>query len=138
MTIYSCQENIAKLWTWRSFRTPHFGKHYHFSFDLITGVTPSYRHQAGNTDYRNFIKNNLQFIKWETFTLYLIRIRDENTLDNDIGNLMVGGLLYTSLYTWSDLMICFDSALFPQNFVWESCGKKVCLIWKLIFIKLRI
>ena len=26
-------------------------------------------------------------------------------------------LLYTSLYTWSDLMICFDSALFPQNFV---------------------
>ena len=95
MTIYSCQENIAKLWTWRSFRTPHFGKHYHFSFDLITGVTPSYRHQAGNTDYRNFIKNNLQFIKWETFTLYLIRIQDENTIDNDIGNLMVGGLFYT-------------------------------------------
>ena len=56
MTIYSCQKNIAKLWTWRSFRTPHFGKHYHFSFDLITGVTPSYRHQAGNTDYRSFIK----------------------------------------------------------------------------------
>ena len=26
-------------------------------------------------------------------------------------------LLYTSLYTWSDLIICFDSALFPQNFV---------------------
>ena len=25
--------------------------------------------------------------------------------------------LYTSLYTWSDLMICFDSELFPQNFV---------------------
>ena len=27
--------------------------------------------------------------------------------------------LYTSLYTWSDLMICFDSELFPQNFVWQ-------------------
>ena len=26
-------------------------------------------------------------------------------------------LLYTSLCTWSNLMICFDSALFPQNFV---------------------
>ena len=25
--------------------------------------------------------------------------------------------LYTSPYTWSDLMICFDSELFPQNFV---------------------
>ena len=27
--------------------------------------------------------------------------------------------LYSSLYTWSDLMICFDSELFPQNFVWQ-------------------
>ena len=27
--------------------------------------------------------------------------------------------LYTSLYNWSDLMICFDSELFPQNFVWQ-------------------
>ena len=27
--------------------------------------------------------------------------------------------LYTSLYTWSDLVICFDSELFPQNFVWQ-------------------
>ena len=27
--------------------------------------------------------------------------------------------LYTSLYTWSDLMICFDSEVFPQNFVWQ-------------------
>ena len=25
--------------------------------------------------------------------------------------------LYTPLYTWSDLMICFDSELFSQNFV---------------------
>jgi hypothetical protein len=25
--------------------------------------------------------------------------------------------LYTSLYTWSDLMICFDFELFPQNFM---------------------
>ena len=35
-------------------------------------------------------------------------------------------LLYTSLYSWSDLMICLDSELFPKNIVWESCGKKVC------------
>ena len=27
--------------------------------------------------------------------------------------------LYTSLYTWFDLIICFDSELFPQNFVWQ-------------------
>ena len=32
--------------------------------------------------------------------------------------------LYTSFYTWSDLMICFDPSVFPQNFEWESCGKK--------------
>ena len=30
---------------------------------------------------------------------------------------MVGKVLYTSLYTWSDLMICFDSEFFQQNFV---------------------
>ena len=23
------------------------------------------------------------------------------------------------IYMWSDLMICFDSELFPQNFVWQ-------------------
>jgi hypothetical protein len=32
---------------------------------------------------------------------------------------MVVKVLYTSLYSWSDLMIFFDSALFPQNFVWQ-------------------
>ena len=27
------------------------------------------------------------------------------------------GKFFIHLYTWSDLMICFDSELFPQNFV---------------------
>ena len=27
--------------------------------------------------------------------------------------------LYNFLYTWSDLMFCFDSELFSQNFVWQ-------------------
>mgnify|MGYP007015630844 CR=1 FL=1 len=35
-----------------------------------------------------------------------------------VGLAMAVKFLYTP-YTWSDLMICFDSELFPQNFVWQ-------------------
>ena len=50
-------------------------------------------------------------------------IRFTNNLENQIYWRLIAPwlvkFLYTSLYTWSDVMICFDSELFPQNFVWQ-------------------
>ena len=33
--------------------------------------------------------------------------------------MVVPAFIVFSFYYWSDLMICFDSALFPQKIVWQ-------------------
>ena len=53
-------------------------------------------------------KHSTRFSNWEG-----IKISFMHTMQWSVK------FLYTSLYNWSDLMICFDSEHFPQNFVWQ-------------------
>jgi len=54
---------------------------------------------------------------WNFFNLIKVVLQSKRGLGLSQTGPWSVKFLYTSLYTWSDLMICFDSELFPQNFV---------------------
>ena len=62
----------------------------------------------------------LSFSQRYIYVFQVLKLWQNNTYQPSMhASSWLVNFLYTSLYTWFDHMICFDSELFPQNFVWQ-------------------